>query len=91
MNDEIGRGAREVFLEALKQAGTECHAAGERTRALIQEGKSGGPTVFKFANEFELNEGDKIRNWATEEVLTVIKTRPVSTAGCFNHFEVTVR
>ena len=61
---------------------------GEKRRALVEENKSEGYTVFKFAEEFAIQPGDKVKNWATEKEFEVIDAQPVSRGGAFHHFEV---
>jgi hypothetical protein len=55
MSNEIGEGLREAFIEMLDEAGTDCHAAGETRKALIQE--KGGVTLLQFADEFSRTAG----------------------------------
>jgi hypothetical protein len=89
MDNEIAKELREAFLEILREMGTECQAGGEKRRALLQDNRAERTTTFKFADEFPLKKGDKIKNWATEVDHTVMDMRPVSKAGGFHHFEVT--
>src|SRR5471032_1156181 len=83
-----GDAFRTAFLEQLALQGTDCHAGGEKRRALVEEKKSEGYTVFKFAEEFAIQPGDKVKNWATEKEFEVIDAQPVPRGGAFHHFEV---
>jgi hypothetical protein len=76
-------------MELLEVGGTNCHAAGETRKALLRDDKHRGTTLFQFADEFPLKPGDVLKNWVTETNFSTIRARPVSSAGCFNHFEVT--
>jgi len=88
MSDTPGDEFRKAFLVMLEKMGTDCDAGGELRKALIQENKEKGYTVFKFADEFPLKAGDMIRNCMTETIFSVIDTpHAVSRANAFHHFE----
>ncbi len=91
MSNEIGDEMRAAFLDMLEMIGTDCQAAGESRKALVQEDKKTGATLFKFADEFPIKAGDKIKNRATEADFSVLQARPVSKAGSYHHFEVTAK
>jgi hypothetical protein len=89
MANEIGNAFRDGFLEVLKVMGTDCDVRGELRRALKQTKIKEGYVVFKFADEFALDVGDRIIEIATESHFDVIEMQPVSKAGAFHHFAVT--
>jgi hypothetical protein len=88
MANPTGDAFRTNFLELLATQGTDCHAGGELRRTLIEENKHEGYTVFKSADEFAIQPGDTIKNWATAREFEVIDAQPVSRGGAFHHFEV---
>jgi hypothetical protein len=87
MSNEIGNDFRAAFLETLELTGTECDVRGESRRALKQTKE--GYIVFQFADEFALDVGDRITEHATESHFDVVDMEAVSTAGAFQHFQVT--
>lgn len=82
--DELRKG----FLILLEEAGTDCDAGGEPRKALLQKAEY-GMMKFKFADEFAIKEGDRIRNCKTEQLFAVTGCEPVSKMNTFHHFEVT--
>lgn len=87
-NDSPGAQARRALVDMISLTGTDCHAGGEKRKALIQEDKEEGYHIFKFLEEFPLQTGDRIKNWATEQNYEVVSFRSVSKFGVFWVFEV---
>ena len=88
MTNPVGDASRVAFLELLATQGTDCHAGGEIRRALVEEIRNEGYTMFKFADEFAIQPGDNMRNCGFEREFEVIDAQPVARAGTFHHFEV---
>lgn len=84
LGDELRKG----FLVLLEEAGTDCDAGGELRKAILQKIEY-GMTKFKFAGEFAIKEGDRIRNCKTEQLYAVTGCEAVSKMNAFHHFEVT--
>jgi hypothetical protein len=89
MSNEAGRGLRAAFLELLAEMGTECDVRKELRRAVKQSEMKEGYVVFQFPDEFALEVGDRIRETTIEGYFDVVDMKPISSAGVFNHFEVT--
>jgi hypothetical protein len=88
MNNEMGQGARDAFLELLEMAGTKCDVRGQCRAAIKQERKKPGFIVFQFADEFALKVGDRIREVASETYFDVVGFDSPTVAGLPNRFEV---
>jgi hypothetical protein len=84
----LGDELRNGFLLLLEEAGTDCDAGGEPRKALLQKADY-GMMKFKFAGEFAIHEGDRIRNGQTEQLYAVTGCESVSKMNAFHHFEVT--
>jgi hypothetical protein len=89
MNNEIGDGLREAFLDLLKTSGTDYDVAGAQRRALKQGKKKEGYVCLQFADEFPIEVGDRVREARSEIHFDVVDSEPVWGANTFLYFEVT--
>jgi len=91
MSDELGKEARNAFVQMVQSAGTDCDVRGERKRGIKQTRKKPGYIVFQFPDEFAIRVGDRIREIATETSFDVVDLESQSAAGVYNRFEVTTK
>jgi hypothetical protein len=80
---------RQLFLDALKERGEDCHAAGKDRLAIIHDPDIANDSMFEFSEEFTIEVGETIKRWECETDYTVTHTHPNARAGTFVSFQVT--
>lgn len=89
MDTEAGEGLREAFLAHLEVMGAEYDVGGEQRIAGKNAEMKKGFVVLRFADEFSVKKGDRIREARSELQFDVVEVESNTNQGILTSFDVT--
>jgi hypothetical protein len=89
MSNENGEGMRVAFRELLDALGADYDVGGDQRRALKDTTLKEGFVVLRFAEEFPIQAGDRIREARSELHFDVVDSESNTCQGILASFDVT--